>query len=97
MEYIAKFRIDLGEACPEVGELINSINANLTTFGVDGKIMIGSNVFNINVTAARELTTEEQEKMKDILSEQFKEVAGYKITLASFGRKSGNVEQLVVQ
>jgi len=95
--YTAEFHIDLGDAISDVGELVNNINANLSNFGVNEKVKITSNVFNLNVSVDRELTSEEQEKMKTVLSEQFEEVAGYKISLVSFGRKSGNVEQLVVQ
>ena len=97
IKYTAEFHIDLGDAISEIGELVDSMNASLSTYGVHEKIKISSSVFNINVSADRELTHEEQEKMKTILSEQYEEVAGYKLSLASFSRQSGNIEQLAVQ
>jgi hypothetical protein len=99
IEYEATFRIDLGKAIPAVNELLESVNTTLAECGVEDKITCHAPFpSKMVVSANRELTEEEQHKMKTILeAEIIAALPGYDIRLVKFCRKSGNVQQSVVQ
>lgn len=87
--YVAEFRIDLGKAIPEVGDLVNKMNNAISSCGYNEQLSLTSKLFSINVTVNRELTEEDTHKMKTILeSEYIKAFPKYDVRLASFGRKS---------
>ena len=95
-EYEATFRIDVGQAIPAVGELLESVNAHLATDGYDERLECHAPIGSIVVTADRELTESEQQKMRTILAAQMIEsMPKYDIRLVDFRRKSGNVSQSV--
>lgn len=96
MNYEAEFRINVGKAIPAVGELLDSINAHLSTDGYDERLECHAPIGRIVVTVDRELTESEQHKMKTLLEAQMIEaMPKYDIRLISFRRKSGNVQQSV--
>ena len=95
-EYEATFRIDVGQAIPAVGELLESVNAHLATAGYDERLECHASIGSMVVTVDRELTEGEQHKMRTILAAQMIEaMPKYDIRLVDFRRKSGNVSQSV--
>ncbi len=97
-EYIAEFRIDLGKAIPEVGDLLSRVNDATSSCGYNERLKCLSGPITATITADRELTEEEQHKMKTILEAQMIEsMPKQDIRLFSFRRKSGNVSQSVMQ
>ncbi len=97
-EYEATFRVNLGSAIQEVGDLVNQVNTNLATFGCDEQIRLTSETVipPMVITSDRELTEEDQHKMKTLLEAHLIEAfPKYDVRLASFRRKSGNVSQEV--
>lgn len=95
-EYEATFRIDVGQAIPAVGELLESVNAHLATDGYDERLKCHAPIGSMVVTVDRELTESEQHKMRTILAAQMIEaMPKYDIRLVDFRRKSGNVSQSV--
>lgn len=98
IQYEASFRINVGKAVPAVGDLIDRINAHLSADGYDERLQCNAPIGSIDVTVDRELTEEEQHKMKTILEAQMIEAMPKQdIRLVSFRRKSGNVSQSVTQ
>lgn len=96
-EYEFHFQVDLGEAVPGVGSLMNRINRHLSAMGVDEELRAFADVFSMTATANRELSKEEQRMIGETLQSSFNEkMPQYDIHLRSFGRKSGNVEQSAV-
>lgn len=97
MDYIAEFRLDVGKAIPAVGELLTEVNANLAKVGVDERLECHVPIFKMTASVNRELTKNEQHKMKILLeAEVIKAMPQYDIRLVSFYRKPGNVSQLAV-
>lgn len=95
-EYEAIFGIDLGKAIPGVGELLDGVNTHLASAGYDQRLKCTSQIPPLVVTVDRELTEEEQHKMKTIIEAQMIEgMPKQDIRLVSFRRKSGNVSQSV--
>lgn len=92
MTYEFEIRIDLGKAVPAIGELLDSMNDTLTKCGQDGKLKCLTSFGSIDVTANRELTKEELDKMKKVLSEhlQKSELNKYGITVVQYRCKSVN-------
>lgn len=91
IEYYATFRVNLGNAIPEVGDLVNRVNEGLSSFGRDEKLYLTHEgiIPPMTITGDRELTKEEEEKMKSLLEESIREhFPQYDVRLASFGRKS---------
>lgn len=94
IEYEAIFQIDLGDAVPEVGELMNRLNSHLSTAGYDEKLQLKADIFSMSLSVSRELNEKEIHRMKTLLSsEVMNRLPQYDIRLKSFGRKSGNVQQ----
>ena len=97
--YEAQFRLDLGKAIPEIGQMVNRLNDILSRDGYDEKLVLTDQgiIPPMVVTANRELTEQEQETMKKILREQMQVTfPQYGVELHSFRRQSGNVQQSVV-
>lgn len=95
-QYEATFSADLGKVIPQVGDLANGINAHLAKDGYDEqlRIMTESLITPIITTSDRELTQEDQHKMKTLLeAEMIKAFPKYDVRLATFGRKSVTSEQ----
>ena len=95
--YIALFHVDAGKAVKVIGDLVNSVNDQLSMCGYDEKLKIHSSI-PVEVTVNRELTEEEQYKMKTIMeAHMIKSMPEYDIRLVSFRRQSGNALQSVSQ
>ena len=89
MKYTATFRINLGKAIPAVGELTDSINATLTTFGIEDKLSVHADAFNIDVTVDRPLTETEQHQMGTLLeAEIIRAMPKYDVRLTSLRSQS---------
>lgn len=69
--YEIPLALDLGKAVPEVGSLVNSVNANLTTLGVEERVAITGEVACLTLTVSRPLSYEEEETMRGFVREQF--------------------------
>ena len=96
-QYELDFRIDLSKAVPAVGDLVNGINTHLALAGYDEQIKCNATVFTVVVTVDRELSGEEEIKMKEMLQSQVSaEMPKYNLALDGFRRKSGNVSQSVL-
>ena len=97
MKYIAKFELRLASAMDSVKEFENSINKYMQEFGRDEKLKVVSN-FSMEIGSNRELSEEEQYKMKTVIEAQMVEkFPKYDVRLVSFNRQSGNVQQSVSQ
>ena len=95
--YEAIFHVDAGKAVSCIGDLVNSVNDHLSKNGYDEKLKIHTPI-TIEVFVNRELTEEEQYKMKTVLeSQMIQNMPEYDIRLVSFRRKSGNALQSVTQ
>lgn len=93
--YVFNFRINLSKAISGVGELTDRINTHLSTDGYDEKVCIVSE-FPLEMTVNRELTKEEEHKMKTLLEAQvIQQFPEYDVRLASFSRKSVTSKQAV--
>ena len=93
--YEVKFILKLRSAIKEVAELEDKINQSMQEFGYDEKLSTEAECFSAIITAEKELSSEEQNKMKVLLEAQIiKSMPKYDIRLKSFSRKS---EQSVVQ
>lgn len=92
--YEATFHIDWAKAIPAVGDVVNRINDHLSKMGVHEQLGVRGEAFSFSLSVNRELTNEEQYKMKRLLEAQVIErFQGYDVRLASFGRQPGNVLQ----
>lgn len=95
MQYEAKFSLRLRSAIKEVAEVEDSINKSMSEMGYDEKLFAEADIFSTTITVDRELSSEEQNKMKVLLEAQvIKSMPKYDIRLKSFSRKT---EQLVHQ
>lgn len=95
MIYTVKFSLKLRTAIKEIAELEDSINKSMEDFGSDEKLSIWSDVFSVDITTEKEMSEEEQHKIKVLLlNEIIKTMPKYDIRLKSFSRKS---EQSVLQ
>lgn len=98
-EYEIIFRVDLGKAIPEVNELMERLNTDIANGGWDEKLMLTHDgiIPPMTLTVDRELTTGEQETMKNIiLGKVCEHFPKYDVRVSAFRRKSGNVQQSVV-
>ena len=98
IEYEMIFRVDLGKAIPEVNELMERLNTDISNAGCDEQLTLTHEgvIPPMVVTVDRELTTGEQETMKNIiLGEVCKTFPTYDVRVSAFRRKSGNVQQSV--
>ena len=95
-QYEATFRIDIGDAIPGVGDLLDKVNTLASSMGCEEKLGVSGEIFSFTVTADRGLTEPEQYKMKRILESKVIETfPQYDIRLQSFSEKSGNAQQSV--
>ena len=76
-EYVYRYpiTIDLGKAVSEVGELIDSLNAGLSTCGVSDRIKCQTEIGCSVITVGRALTEEEVETMRTALERGLREDA----------------------
>jgi hypothetical protein len=90
VEYEFEVGIDLGKAIPQVGELIDSVNSELSTLGDFPKIKCESRLVTGCFTAIAPLSQTDEEIVKNLIQEQFtKSTFGkYDVRLVSFRRKS---------
>ncbi len=95
--YEATFRVNIGKAIPAVGELMDQLNTAVASDGYDGckmSLMSTDMIPPFIVTVSRELTEEEQHKVKTLLeAEIIQAFPKYDVRLAGFRRQSGNVSQ----
>jgi hypothetical protein len=64
---------DMGKTFESIGEMINSINASMSSFGFDEKIVIQGEICTISLTVNRKLTLEEKIKIQEIMQELYQE------------------------
>lgn len=98
IEYEIIFRVDLGKVLPEVNELMEWLNTDVSSAGWDEKLMLTHDglIPPMTLTVERELTTGEQETMKNIiLGKVCTHFPKYDVRVSAFRRKSGNVQQSV--
>ena len=96
--YDIKFSLNLANAFPEVDALTGSVNTHLAEMGYDERLMLRGQPIKMTLTVERELTEDEQAKMKDIITGQLcEQFTGSNPVCESFRRQSGNVVQLVAQ
>ena len=94
--YIAKFRLNLAKAITEIDDIVNNINDTLSKCGLNEKMSIHADIFEMNISVDRRLTKDEENTMKTILSERVSETfIKYEIKMTSFSRKSGKSKQSV--
>lgn len=87
--YKAEFELRLASAIKEIADFENSINKSMEEMGRQEKLSVTTKAFTIDVSVDRELTDEEQYKMKVLLKAQVIEsMPKYDIRLKSFSRKS---------
>lgn len=94
--YEATFRVDLGSAIPEIGDLMQRLNDGVSSAGYHEKISLTHDglIPPMVVTVNRELTEGEQYKMKRLIESQIIEAfPKYDVRLTGFRRKPGNVSQ----
>jgi len=95
IKYEIPLLLNLGDTIDEVGDLMNEINANLSTLGIENNIRAEGEIGTFGLSVNRELTKGEKEKMKDILQSTLKStLPQYNIRVGELRRNSGNVEQL---
>ena len=97
-QYEAIFRVNLAKAIPEVGDMVNRVNNHLAKDGYSEQLSLTHEgiIPPMVITSDRELTEEDQYKMKTLLEAKVIELfPKYDVRLASFRRKSGNVSQSV--
>lgn len=95
-QYQATFRVDLGKAIPEIGDMLERVNAGVSNAGYSEKLSLMHDglIPPLVVTADRELKPHEQEKMKAIILENVQQhFPQYDVRLVEFRRKSGHVSQ----
>lgn len=98
IQYEAKFSIRLRSVVDAVKDFEDSINQTFKEFGLNEKLITESEIGSIEIQVDRELSDEEQYKMRALLeSEMVQKFPKYDVRLNSFGRKSGNVQQSVSQ
>lgn len=94
VEYELSLEIDLGKSIPDVGRLIEGVNANLSTIGVDERLGVRSHVGTMTVKNDKELSQQELQMLREeterVLRTRFPEF-GYSVGQPR--RKSGNVQQ----
>lgn len=98
IEYEMIFRIDLGKAIPGVNELMERLNTDMSSAGWDEKLTLTHDgiIPPMTLTVNRELTTGEQETMKNvILGKVCERFPKYDVRVSAFRRKSSNVQQQV--
>ena len=76
MKYSVSIKVDMGKHISAIGELVDNVNENMSTFGIKEKMSIVSEVSSITIDVEKELTTEEKEKIRDLIKDKFKDVAG---------------------
>lgn len=97
-QYEAIFRVNLGNVIPEIGDIANGVNTHLAKDGYNEQLTITSEsvIPPLVIKSDRELTKEDQHKMKTLLeAEMIKAFPKYDVRLATFGRKSVTSEQAV--
>lgn len=65
MTYVFTFSVDLCKAISEVGALIDSVNAGLSTFGVPDRVGVRSRALRMTVESPRALTKQETAELRD--------------------------------
>ena len=93
--YDIQFSLNLANALPGVGDLVNSVNSHLAMMDMSERITLRGRLFKMTLTVERELTEGEIAKMKDIITARLCDsFAGSNPVCESFRRQS---EQLVKQ
>lgn len=94
--YQTKITASLRQAVPEVGDLVDSINGSLTQMGHSERIDIRFDLGNVTVDVDRQLTSEEESKMRSLMATEFAaKFPQLAIEVGEFTRQSGNVSQSV--
>jgi hypothetical protein len=87
---------DLGEVVSQVGEVLKNLNSLLAKDGMREQLSVRSKIIRCTLTTSHELDRKEREQVKKVIVDQFNEsVSAWKVSIESFRRQSGNVQQLV--
>lgn len=65
MQYVLTFSVLLNKVFPQVGELCDSLNAALATYGVADRLAIRSEAITMTVDSPQPLTQEQQTTVKE--------------------------------
>lgn len=88
-------RLPLAKLLTPVKELEESINSNLSTFGVEDKLSI-TTVVGGTMEVKHEMTDSEIDTMRELIRSEYAKVVG-SAKIEYFRRQSGNVLQSVTQ
>lgn len=83
-EYQFPIEIDVGKSIADVGQVIESVNSTLSTFGVSERLRVGAQIGAMTITVGRVLSTEEEASVRRILEE------GFTARFPDFGITVGN-------
>lgn len=81
---------DLAKFSPEVGSVVDAVNANLSTFGVSDRMCVQSEVGTMTLTTEQEPTAKEMADMKQTIRQHLAEKCPDSVlTIGEPRRKSG--------
>lgn len=87
--YELELRFDVSSFSSKAKELMDSLNSTMHSFGFNEDISLMSGPLTIEITANRELQTEEKDKIRQVYSSHFKE-AGHKVQVSQLKYKGVN-------
>jgi len=76
MKYSVSIKIDMGKRISAIGELVDDVNKNMSSFGIEEKMFIVSEIEAFTINTDRELTAEEKKTIKDVIEDKFKDMEG---------------------